>query len=56
MFDFQSTLDAAESYASNKDNALATFHYWLINFAYENEEFPYYCTGKICDRGRKVFF
>lgn len=55
MFDFQATLDEADAYAKAGEYALATFNYWLINFAYEDEEFPYYYTDKIGERGRKGF-
>lgn len=55
MFDFQSTLDSANNYDDKGNVALATFHFWLINFAYENEEFPYSYTPEIGDKGRKGF-
>ena len=55
MFDFQATLVAADNYARNGNYALATFHYWLINFAYEDEEFPYSYSEEIGAEGRKGF-
>lgn len=55
MFDFQATIDTADNYSKSGDFALATFHYWLINFAYEDEEFPYSYTEEIGARGRKGF-
>lgn len=55
MFDFQATLDMADAYADAKEYSLATFFYWLINFAYEDEEFPYCYTYEIGERGRKGF-
>lgn len=55
MLDFQSTLDTADEYAKAGDHALAAFHYWLIGFAYENEEFPYAYTDVIGSKGRKGF-
>ena len=51
MFDFQSTLDSADEYAKKGDYALADFHYWLIDFAYQDEEFPYYYTPSIGAHG-----
>lgn len=55
MFDFQATIDTADNFSKSGDFALATFHYWLINFAYEDEEFPYLYTNEIGARGRKGF-
>lgn len=55
MFDFQAALCTANTYASNNEYALATFHYWLINFVFENEEFPYGYTKIIGEQGRKGF-
>lgn len=55
MFDFQSTLDDADRYAKDGNVSLATFHYWLIGFAYEDEEFPFGYTTSIGERGRKGF-
>lgn len=55
MFDFLSTLEKADDYACRKEYALATFHYWLINFAFEDEEYPYHYTKEIGERGRKGF-
>lgn len=55
MFDFQATLESADNYAKNGNYALAAFHYWLINFAYEDEEFPYSYTEEIGAKGRKGF-
>lgn len=56
MFDFQETLDTADNYAKKGNKALACFHYWLIGFAYNDEEFPYFYTESIGEKGRKGFF
>ena len=55
MFDFQETIDTADKYSKDGNVALATFHYWLIGYAYQDEEFPYSYTASIGDRGRKGF-
>lgn len=55
MFDFQATIDLADKYAKNDDKALATFYYWLIGYAYQDEEFPYSYTTEIGARGKKGF-
>lgn len=55
MFDFQETLNSAIQHESDGLHALAAFNYWLINFAYEDEEFPYGYTQDIGERGRKGF-
>lgn len=47
MFDFQNTLDEANEYRKHGNYAIAAFSYWLIGFAYEDEEFPYYYTPAI---------
>lgn len=49
MFDFKATLSEAEEYSKKGDFAVAAFHYWLIGFAYEDEEFPYSWTPEIGD-------
>ena len=51
MFDFAGTLREAEEAVKNQDFAMATFYYWLIGFAYEDEEFPYSYTDDI---GKKL--
>lgn len=54
MFDFAGTLREAEEAVKNQDFAMATFYYWLIGFAYKDEEFPYSNTddiGKKCAKG-----
>lgn len=55
MFDFQATLNDANAYAADNQFALAAFHYWLIGFAFENEEFPYSYTAEIGRCGRNGF-
>ena len=55
MFDFQETIDTADKYSKDGNVALATFHYWLIGYAYQDEEFPYSYTASIGDRGGKGF-
>lgn len=55
MIDFQTTLNEAHKYAKEGDYALATFHYWLIGFTYENEEFHYGYNDDIGKCGRKGF-
>ena len=39
MFDFQETIDTADKYSKDGNVALATFHYWLIGYAYQDEDF-----------------
>ena len=55
MFDFQGTLDEAKEYEKQGNISLATFNYWLINFAFEDEEFPYYYTEEIGAEGANGF-
>lgn len=55
MFDFNATLQDAERAVKDKDFAMATFHYWLIGFAYEDEEFPHFYTKEIGKKGAKGF-
>ena len=55
MFDFQATIDLADKYAKNDDNALATFYYWLIGYAYQDEELPFSYTTEIGARGKNGF-
>ena len=55
MFDFSDTLKNAEDAAKRKDYAMAAFHYWLIGFAYNDEEFPYSYTKEIGNKGAKGF-
>ena len=55
MFDFAGTLREAEEAVKNQDFAMATFYYWLIGFAYEDEEFPYSYTDDIGKQGAKGF-
>lgn len=55
MFDFQETINMADKYSNDGNVALATFHYWLIGYAYQYEEFPFSYTASIGERGRKGF-
>lgn len=55
MFDFAGTLREAEEAVKNQDFAMATFYYWLIGFAYKDEEFPYSYTDDIGKKGAKGF-
>ncbi|MCM1141677.1 MAG: hypothetical protein NC453_24160 [Muribaculum sp.] len=47
MYDFQGVLIQANEAFENKDYAQAAYYYWEINFAYEDEEFPYSYTVQI---------
>lgn len=47
MYDFQGVLNQANEAFENKDYVQAAYYYWEINFAYEDEEFPYYYTDQI---------
>ena len=55
MFDFPDTLATAERYEKQGDFALATFHYWLIDFAFEDEEIPWQYTRQIGEKGSEGF-
>ena len=56
MFDFQATLDEADQANAEGNYALAVFDYWLIDFAFQDEEFPFYYTPMIGMKARKMFF
>lgn len=56
MFDFQATLDEANQAHAEGNYALAVFDYWLIDFAFEDEEMPLAYTPEIGKRARKMFF
>lgn len=56
MFDFQATLDEADQALAEGNYALAVFDYWLIDFAFEDEEFPLYYTQEMGMKARKMFF
>ena len=47
MFDFRTTLREAEEAVKNNHIGIATFYYWQINFAYNDEEFPDGCTTEM---------
>lgn len=53
MFDFKATLEEADKALAKGDYALAIFNYWLVNFAYEDEEFPDYYTKEIGNKAEK---
>ena len=55
MFDFPNTLAMAMRYEEQGDFALATFHYWLIDFAFEDEDIPWHYTRQIGEKGREGF-
>jgi len=56
MFDFKKTLDEADQAYANGDFAWAVFNYWLIDFAFYDEELPLYYTPEIGRKARKMFF
>ncbi len=56
MFDFQSTLDEADQANAEGNYALAVFDYWLIDFAFQDEEFPLAYTQEMGRKARKMFF
>lgn len=39
----------------NGDYALSMFLYWLVNFAFEDEEFPNHHTKELGDKAEKIF-
>ena len=55
MFDFQETINKAAQYEQERNYPLAAFHYWLIDFAYNDEEFPFSYTEEIGKKGRNGF-
>jgi len=55
MFDFAETLNDGDQALAKSDFALAMFYYWLVNFAYEDEEFPYYYSPEIGQKASKQF-
>lgn len=46
MFDFRTTLKESDHALNNGNIALAMFNYWLVNFAFGDEEYPYFYTKK----------
>lgn len=47
MFDFRTTLKEGDHALNNGNIALAMFNYWLVNFAFGDEEYPYFYKKKI---------
>lgn len=56
MFDFQATLDEADQANAEGNYALAVFDYWLIDFAFQDEELPLAYTREMGRKARKMFF
>lgn len=55
MFDFASTLEEADIALAKGDYALSMFNYWLVNFAFEDEDFPYHYTKEIGEKAEQKF-
>jgi hypothetical protein len=56
MFDFQATLDEADQAFADKDYAWAVFNYWLIDFAFNDEDIPYFYSREIGDKANEMFY
>lgn len=55
MFDFRTTLKEDDHALNNGNIALAMFNYWLVNFAFGDEEYPYFYTKEIGDEASEKF-
>ncbi len=56
MFDFKATIDEADHALLEGNYVLAVFDYWLIDFAFYDEEFPISYTKEMGRKARKMFF
>lgn len=56
MFDFEATLKEGDQALAEGNLAKALFYYWLVDFAFEDEEFPYFYTNEIGRKANKKFF
>lgn len=55
MFDFKATLEDADQAYAEGNYALAVFDYWLIDFAFLDEEFPCGYTPEMGEKASKMF-
>lgn len=55
MFDFQGTLKEADDAAAKGEYVTAIYNYWMIGYAFEDEEFPYGYTREIGEKASKCF-
>lgn len=55
MFDFQSILNEADKAVEQKEYAIAIFNYWLVDFAFNDEDFPSAYTNEIGQKADEGF-
>lgn len=55
MFDFASTLEEAAIALANDEYAISMFNYWIVNFAFKDEEIPYHYTKELGDKAEQKF-
>ena len=55
MFDYAETLKEADQALEKGDYAIAAFKYWLVNFAYNDEDIPYCYTKEIGDKASEKY-